>query len=464
MKHPQPKRHIDLNQEVYKNGPVLYWMNRDCRVDDNFALLFAQEKALELDTPLIVLYNLVPGFLGGTLRSHHFKIEGLKEVEENLKKKNIPFFLIEGDDTEKEIVKFIEQKNIGYLVTDFSPLKTSIKWERYIKSHISIPFVVLDTHNIVPCFFASQKLEYGAYTLRPKLHKLLPLFLQEIPKLKTQTKKVSHQKPIDWQKVLHNKKLKLVPPAKWITGGEKAGLKMLRSFLKEKLDTYGTDRNDPTKDGQSNLSPYLHFGHISPQRVVLEALKYTQRTIETVLNIQKNGAKEEAGSLEAFIEELVVRRELADNFCFYNPHYDTFEGFPAWAQKTLNEAREDKRDYVYSKKQFEEALTHDELWNAAQNQMVTTGKMHGYMRMYWAKKILEWSKSPEDALEIAIYLNDTYELDGRDPNGYAGIAWSIGGVHDRAWFPRKVFGLVRFMARSGVEKKCDVKKYIEMYS
>ncbi len=159
-----------------------------------------------------------------------------------------------------------------------------------------------------------------------------------------------------------------------------------------------------------------------------------------------------------------MRRELADNFCFYNEHYDNFKGFPDWAKKTLNEHRHDRREYLYSLEQLETAQTHDDLWNAAQKEMMKTGKMHGYMRMYWAKKILEWTETPEEALKIAICLNDKYELDGRDPNGYVGVAWSIGGVHDRAWFPRPIFGKVRYMSYRGAQSKFDVKAYIKKVS
>lgn len=198
----------------------------------------------------------------------------------------------------------------------------------------------------------------------------------------------------------------------------------------------------------SNLSSYLHFGQISAQRVALEVQPFI----------------EYAESQKSFLEELIVRRELSDNFCFYNKYYDSFEGFPNWAKKTLNEHRNDKREFIYSLQQFEDAKTHDDLWNAAQIEMTTTGKMHGFMRMYWAKKILEWSASPEDALETAIYLNDKYELDGRDPNGYVGCAWSIGGVHDRAWAERPVFGKIRFMNYNGCKRKFDINSYIKKIS
>jgi deoxyribodipyrimidine photo-lyase len=204
-------------------------------------------------------------------------------------------------------------------------------------------------------------------------------------------------------------------------------------------------RNDPTQNGQSQLSPYLHFGQLSAQRVALEVV----------------GRNAPPAAEEAFLEELIVRRELADNFCFYNASYDSFKGFPRWAQVTLHDHRKDPRAYSYTLKELENARTHDDLWNAAQTEMIVKGKMHGYLRMYWAKKILEWAENPEQALRTALYLNDKYELDGRDPNGYAGIAWSIGGVHDRPWKERGIFGKIRYMSYQGMNSKFNITGYIK---
>ena len=231
----------------------------------------------------------------------------------------------------------------------------------------------------------------------------------------------------------------------WIIPGERQARGALTHFLEQKLEFYGERRNDPTLDGQSDLSPYLHFGQIGAQRVALE--------------VDKTGHGHDA-SREALLEELIVRRELADNFCFYQPHYDTFAGFPAWAQKTLNQHRGDRREYLYTVAELESGQTHDEVANVAQGEMVRRGTYDGYLRMYWAKKILEWTASPEEAQAVAIYLNDRYELDGRDPNGYAGIAWSIGGVHDRAWFERPVFGKIRYMSYNGCRSKFRVEVLI----
>jgi deoxyribodipyrimidine photo-lyase len=233
----------------------------------------------------------------------------------------------------------------------------------------------------------------------------------------------------------------------WLVPGARAAQKVLQIFISENLSRYASERNDPNAQAQSNLSPYLHFGQISAQRVVLELLKIPPSL-----------------SREAFLEELIVRRELAENFCLYNEAYDAFAGFPAWAQKTLNTHRSDPREFIYTREEFEKAVTHDELWNAAQREMVRTGKMHGYLRMYWAKKILEWSASPEEALATAIFLNDTYELDGRDSNGYTGIAWSIGGVHDRPWFDRPIFGSIRYMNANGLRRKFDSVTYAARFT
>ena len=433
-----------LQKGIETKGPVVYWMSRDQRVYDNWALLFAQQLAIEKKKSLVVVFNLVPDFLEATIRQYGFMLKGLQEVEKELSKYNIPFFLTTGK-PEEEFPKLLKNINASILVSDFDPLKIKRIWKRDVAKQISIPFYEVDAHNIVPCLHVSDKLEFAAYTLRPKIHKALIEFMDEFPKLKKMGKSEISSDRIDWEVIQKSLKINLdVKEVDWIKPGETAALKSLENFLKNKFDNYHGWRNDPTKNGQSNLSPYLHFGQISAQRIALETEGL-------------NGNKESAKS---FLEELIVRRELADNFCYFNKNYDSFDGFHDWAKTSLNEHRKDEREFVYTLIQFEQAKTHEDLWNAAQMEMVTTGKMHGYMRMYWAKKILEWTKSPEDALKIAIYLNDKYELDGRDPNGYTGIAWSIGGIHDRSWFERPVYGKIRYMNRNGAEKKFDIKAYI----
>jgi deoxyribodipyrimidine photo-lyase len=435
-----------LKDAERKKGPVVYWMSREQRVKDNWALLYAQELAMERKAPLLVVFSLVPQFLGATMRHYDFMLKGLACVEGDLAKLAIPFYLLEGK-PEKEISDFLMMVNASVLVSDFDPLRIKREWKGKLASRLSLPFYEVDAHNIVPCWIASSKQEYGAYTLRPKLKRLLPQFLIEYPMLERHPHKIKGKgERIDWQKVRTRLKMdSSVGIVDAVGSGEAAAAKALGHFIANKLDGYNLNRNDPCLDGQSNLSPYLHFGQLAAQRVALEV----------------TGTKVDLQSKDAFLEELIVRRELSDNFCFYNERYDHFEGFPHWAQESLNQHRSDTREYTYSISQLEEAITHDPLWNAAQTGMVRKGKMHGYMRMYWCKKILEWTKSPEEALSSAIYLNDKYELDGRDPNGYAGIAWSIGGVHDRAWFERKIFGKVRFMSYGGCKSKFDVETYIK---
>jgi len=439
------KRLRILQNGIQKNGPVVYWMQRDQRVYDNWALIYAQGKAIELNRYFYVAFNLVPKFLEATFRQYNFMIEGLKEVEIELHKYNIPFLLTMGS-PENEIPQFLTRVNSSLLVADFNPLQIAQKWKKAVAGKIEIPFHEVDAHNIVPFHQVSDKQEFAAYTIRPKIQKLLPEYLDEFPKLQKMNQQVDLHKT-DWTAVYNsleiNKKIKEI---NWLMPGETAANNVLQEFISDKFAVYGTDRNFPTHDAQSNLSPYFHFGQISPQRVAL--------AIQPLIEYPE--------SHKSFLEEMIIRRELSDNFCYFNKSYDSFEGFPKWAQDSLNQHRNDKRDYVYSTEKFELGETHDELWNAAQMEMVKKGKMHGYMRMYWAKKILEWSKSPEDALQTAIYLNDKYELDGRDPNGYAGIAWSIGGVHDRPWFERQVYGKIRYMNYNGCAKKFDVKKYMGM--
>ncbi len=428
---------------------VVYWISRDQRLHDNWALLYAQEIALERKLPLTIVFCLLPDFLQATLRQYEFMLKGLEQIEKGCAKLGIKFRLLIGNPID-QLPRYVADCGAAVVVTDFTALKINRDWKKGIAERLAIPLIEVDAHNIVPCRLASEKLEFAAYTIRPKIRKLLPEYLTEFPKLKKHPfAPIDLASPTNWD--IARKSLKIDRSVGEVAGfdsGESAAMKVMDHFLKSKIRHYDTNRNLPPVDGQSNISPYLHFGQISAQRVALEAQRFDQN-----LTAQ-----------EAFLEELIVRRELADNYCHYSESYDAFDGLHPWAQKTLNEHRADAREYIYSRDEFESAQTHDELWNAAQLEMVTTGKMHGYMRMYWAKKILEWSPAPEEALATAIYLNDRYELDGRDPNGYTGIAWSIGGVHDRPWANRPIFGMIRYMSFDGCKRKFDVKAYIAKHS
>lgn len=306
---------------------------------------------------------------------------------------------------------------------------------------------------MVPVWAASGKLEYSARTLRSKIHRLLPEYLVDFPDVSPVAPWSDAPPPvIDWDGIIDEvvREAGDVPEIGWCEPGEAAAMEVLKGskegFLTSRLKSYESDRNDPVKPkGVSGLSPYLHFGQISAQRCALEA-----RALRKI----------DPKSVDAFLEELIVRRELADNFCYYQPHYDSMQGAWEWARKTLLDHAADKREHIYTKEQLEKATTHDPLWNASQLEMVHHGKMHGFMRMYWAKKILEWTTGPEEALSIAIYLNDKYEIDGRDPNGYVGCMWSICGVHDQGWKERPVFGKIRYMNYAGCKRKFNVDMYI----
>lgn len=423
-------------------------MSRDQRVQDNYALVSAQTFASENNQPLLVLFNIDESFPNFNSRNASFMFKNLVLVEKDLLKLSIPMIVTKGA-IEKNIMRVIDEYEISVVITDFSPLNISRNWLRDISKDVTVPIIVVDTHNVVPCWIASSKQEYSARTIRPKIHKLLDDYFNPLPlirkheiSLKASIEQTNWSKLYDGLKIDHS-----VEEVSFLKPGEREAHKILQQFIENKLDSYAELKTDPTENVLSNLSPYIHFGQLSAQKIAWEVMRAP--------TIPKKAK-------DVFIEELIVRRELADNYCFYNDKYDQVDGFHPWAQDSLSKHLMDKRDYIYSMEDFEKAKTHDELWNAAQLEMVLIGKMHGYMRMYWAKKILEWTETPSDAQKIAIQLNDKYELDGRDPNGYTGIAWSIGGVHDRPWGPeRPIFGLVRYMNYAGAKRKFKVQKYIK---
>lgn len=451
----------------YKGGTVVYQMCRELRAEDNDALLFAQSLANKHNAPLIVNY-VIWNYMweGATRRFYDWVLPSLQETEKILRTHNIPLVVTFEENRLSSPYKKREIPNsIGAVVIDSLPLCFMSIWkERFLEHHSHVPLYEVDAHNIIPVWITSNKQEFAARTIRSKLHGKIKNYLEDSQSIQHHgaNNAIIQTFPlINWKEVSSR-----IICDESISGigifvpGTHAGHEILKHFFKEKLSLYNTARNDINKDGQSNLSPYISHGNISRRHIILELLKHEKITIEGAFDPNKNGSNGTMGSIAAFIEECVVRSELAENFCYYNKNYKTTQSFPEWARNTLKKGLTDKREHIYSLEEFKQAKTHDDLWNAAQQEMVLHGKMHGYMRMYWAKKILEWTKSPEDALRIANYLNDTYELDGRDPNGYVGCAWSIGGVHDRPWFPRPIFGTVRYMARSGVEKRGDAKEYI----
>jgi len=465
MVHPSPAGSV----ETKAKGPVVYWMSREQRSFDNWALLYAQEEAIARGVGLVVVFNLVPSFLEATKRHFGFMLRGLRHTQKRLEELNIPLRMVYGDPKDS-IPNFIQQHDCSCLVCDFSPMRIAYIWKQQVFSALngSIPFYEVDAHNVVPVWKASDKLEYGARTIRKRIHTKLDTYLTRFPQVKSQelelvpdelwpkTKEEEHQHRISFKALLEQKVMKIdmtVDELSWCDPGEHHAQETALNFLTQRAYMFDSERNDPcSPQALSGISPYLHFGQIAPQRMILEAFE--------VKRSSKNKSANYIKSLDGFIEEALVRRELAENYCFYNPHYDSLHGCWNWARTTLDLHKDDKREKVFTLEQLEQAKTHDQLWNAAQKEMVYHGKMHGFMRMYWAKKILEWTSSPAEALKSAIYLNDKYSIDGRDPNGYTGIMWSIAGVHDQGWKERPVFGKIRYMAYSGCKRKFDISRYI----
>ncbi|XP_024533022.1 deoxyribodipyrimidine photo-lyase isoform X1 [Selaginella moellendorffii] len=470
-----PRRVRVLRQgDESHSGPVVYWMSRDQRSRDNWALLYAAEQARKRDTPVAVVFNLVESFLEAKARHFGFLLRGLRVVEKNLDKLGIAFFLLRGR-PEDTIPSFVEACNASILVLDFSSLRIGRTWRTGVVSRLGADTTTavheVDAHNVVPVWIASDKLEYAARTIRLKIQRQLPEFLVDFPTLEPFSKPwpgVAQEK-IDWDSLI-DEVLRAgdeVPEVDWCEPGEDIALERLAVFLSSRLQRYSAERNDPSKlERLSDLSPYFHYGQLSPQRCAFEVRKARK------LHMQ---------SVDSFLEELIIRRELSDNFCYYQPNYDNIQGAWEWARNSLLEHANDKREHIYTRQQLEDGKTKDkvrdlnsmnrllvsffdffseQLWNASQLEMVHRGKMHGFMRMYWAKKILEWTESPEDALAIAIYFNDKYQLDGRDPNGYVGCMWSICGIHDQGWKERPIFGKIRYMNYEGCKRKFNVDGYI----
>jgi deoxyribodipyrimidine photo-lyase len=491
------------------DGPVVYWMSRERRVMDNWALAHALAVAARARKPFHVLYVLdheQDAFAGA--RHRLFELEGLRETQERLRALGVPFHLFDARDTADDaemggasVSAALEHLAPSFVVTDFSPLRPAREARDTVALLLcpcDVPVHEVDARNVVPVWEASDKREYAARTIRKKITNRLPEFLTEFPNERAIRESVeacdvgigisdvrsassisfspsdrtdadrqqsehihTQPSPIDWDALLSRARRsggapEVISAARRVTPGETAARRRLFSFC-ENLHLYA-HRNDPNVLGApSGLSPYVRFGHISAQRAALEAEKASASR-----KTENDADRVTAEACASFLEELIVRRELAENFCLYTPEYDTLRGVaPGWALESLELHAGDVRDPAYTADELEHARTHDELWNAAQTELTTLGAMHGFMRMYWCKKILEWTEGgPHEAFQIALRLNDAYALDGRDCNGFVGVAWSIGGVHDQGWKERSVFGKVRYMNYAGCKRKFKIDEYV----
>ncbi|TWI77257.1 deoxyribodipyrimidine photo-lyase type II [Desulfobotulus alkaliphilus] len=424
---------------------VLYWMQQAQRVEDNPALAFALETAAFLKKPLVVAFSLWGYYPEARWPHFVFMLEGLQELALKFQSMGIVFVLRIG---EPEDTIYQLAGDAAALICDVGYLRHQKIWRENLGRRLSCAVFAVEASVVVPVAEALDRRAYAAYVLRPKIMEKMVGFLEPATLLPAHPFKgppPSGENPGEGEALLHRAGVPWSPmPEAWFfTGGEKAALGCLDDFLKQRAGSYVKDRSLPHRYAVSFLSPFLHFGMISPGLVV--------RRVQA--------AELEPEVRTAFLEQFVVRRELAVNFVHYTPDYDNFGCLPPWARDTLDQHRRDERPYLYTLKALENASTHDIYWNAAMEEMRLTGYMHNVMRMYWGKKILEWSPSPEEAFERILYLNNRFFLDGRDPCSYAGCGW-IFGLHDRPWPSRQIFGSVRFMAASGLERKSRIAEYV----
>lgn len=451
------ERVIKLNDKPIneKARYVLYWMQMFKRTSHNHALTWAIRKANEMKLPLVAYEGLKYYYPWASDRLHTFILEGVEEKRKEFERLGIRyiFYLQKDKNSPKNTVAALA-KDAALIVTDDFPCFIIPGHNRRIAERAEIAVHAVDSNGIIP-MSKFDKEEYAAYTIRPKIKKLLPDRLKPFAEEAVEKDGTGLELEAEFETQVTAENIATlvsqcdidhsVKPSPIYRGGTKNGRRRLRKFVEEILPDYETTRNKPHIDGSSRLSAYLHFGFLSP--------------LEVALAVQVADAPQ--GSKDAYLEELIVRRELSYNMTRHNPKYDSLEALPAWVHKTMRKHADDERKIIYSLEQLEAGETHDELWNAAQREMVATGEMHNYVRMLWGKNVIAWSRSYEEAFETLVHLNNKYCLDGRNPNSYAGILWCF-GKHDRPWMERPVFGQIRYMTSGSTGKKFDSNKYIEL--
>jgi deoxyribodipyrimidine photo-lyase len=428
---------------------VLYWMQQSARAECNHALEHAVQEANERKLPLVACFGLMERYPDANLRHYRFLLEGLAHTRSALERRGIALRVRRGS---PEAVALALAEGAALVVCDRGYLRQQRSWRERVAARAGRRVVQVESDAVVPVDLVSQRAEVGARTLRPKLQRLLDEHLVDLATTPLERDSLGLRlpgtdlDPSDPDAVLDDMRVdrSVAPVGEHFRGGTAQARARLRAFVETRLAGYAEARREPAGDAVSRLSPYLHFGQISPLYVALRVREADA------------GAKPDR---EGFLEELLVRRELALNFVLHAERYDDYACIPGWAKETLRRHARDARPHRYDLSELEAAETHDPYWNAAQNEMKHTGYMHNHMRMYWGKKILEWSARPEEAHRTALHLNNKYFLDGRDPSSYANVAWLF-GVHDRPWPERPVFGKVRSMTAAGLERKTDAGAYV----
>jgi deoxyribodipyrimidine photo-lyase len=451
MSRIEPTRIQLLNPQPVRDGRyVLYWMQAAQRAEDNHALEYAIEQANALGQPLLAVFGLTADFPEANERHYRFMLEGLRETQAALARRGVPLVVLKGEPSQ---VALRAAREGSLLVTDRGYLRGQKQWRQHVADQAPCRVVQVETEVVVPVEVASGKEEFAARTIRPKIHLWWDEHLRPVPRLRLKCRATEADLPAwvardvdlrDVDAVLRDLRVPGLPETgsgSRFTGGPRRAARLLDTFIANGLAAYDETGNEPAADATSHLSPYLHFGQISPLTIALAA----------------SGMHSTAA--EPFLEQLIVRRELAMNFVHYNDRYDTYAALPDWARKTLEEHRIDRRPALYSLEEMEQARTGDEYWNAAMREMLHTGFMHNTMRMYWGKKIIEWSPAPEEACARMLQLNHKYFVDGRDPVSFANVLWCF-GKHDRPFGERAVFGKVRYMNAAGLKRKYDMAAYV----
>jgi deoxyribodipyrimidine photo-lyase len=454
MKQISERVQLLNNKSANNDGKyVLYWMQMFKRAEFNHALNFAIQAANERRLPLVVYEGLKYYYPWASDRIHTFILEGVAEKRAAFEKRGIKyiFYLQKDENSPRDTVARIA-RDAALIVTDDFPCFIIPAHNAAIVRRAEIPVYAVDSNGVVP-LSRFEKEEYAAYTIRPKIKKMLGDYLKPFAEEKIIVRAGDLNVDCPDTQVTEKNIAALVAecaidhavkPSFVYHGGAENGRKRLKKFLKEILEDYDQARNKPEKDGSSRLSSYLHFGFLS--------------SLEIALAVRDADAPKE--SKDAYLEEIIVRRELSYNFTRFNADYDSLKSLPEWVHKTMREHIDDARAPVYSLEQLEAGETYDELRNAAQREMVETGEIHNYVRMLWGKNVIGWTRSYEEAFEMLVHLNNKYCLDGRNPNSYAGILWCF-GKHDRPWMKRPVFGTMRYMTSASTGRKFDSKKYIE---
>jgi deoxyribodipyrimidine photo-lyase len=438
-------RVVDANAAPVRPGAdyLLYWAQMNRRVASNHALAHAIETANEMNLPLLVYEGLTCSYPYANDRLHTFVLEGVRDTAEALSRAGIGYcFYLRKRRADPNDVLYRLAARAALVVTDDYPTFVAAAHNASVAPKLEVRFRLVDSSCVVPTRRFTKR-EWAAYTIRPKILKLLPDYLCPVPMPDVRRR---WELPVpEWHTPVSRDRIAAlvadceidhsVAPSTAFTGGYTAARARLERFLARDLGRYAEQRNEPAAHATSNLSSYLHFGHISSIEVALAARKSTE-----------------------FLEELIVRRELAFNFAFHG-RFDSLDSLPDWARQTMAAHAADERDPVFTREQLERAETYDPIWNATQKELLLRGTIHGYYRMYWGKKIIEWSATYAEAFDTMVYLHDRYALDGRDPNTYTNILWCF-GLHDRPWFERPIFGRMRYMSYDGMRRKTDSAAYI----